>query len=539
MRSAWRNSKVGVRLGTAFALIAVILCGVAGVGVWGGASQNATGQKLTTTADLVEDLVRLQALATELNGQQTNYGFDVIRGVPNATDDAVGTRKAFVESAAAFRAQLATAAANNLSATQKTELGAVKSAFTQFMALDPTIIADYHSGQASRVVAANDLIAGQEEQLFQQISDKITDLVATAHTARAADSAAITATATQAQILIITLALVALAVAVGLALTVTRSITRPLAMLRDRLIDIADGEGDLTRRADQDRGDEIGTIGLAFNRFVAKMASSISSIAQISTGMAGAAEELSSVSQQLASNAEQTSSQATAASAASEQVAASQQTVSAAVEQLAASVAEVARSAADAAHTSGSGVTAADATNAAVTKLGESSAEIGDVIKVITSIAEQTNLLALNATIEAARAGDAGKGFAVVASEVKELAQETARATEDISHRIDTIQSDVATAVHRISEIAEIMARINDNQTTIAAAVEEQTATTSDISRSVHDAAAGSGDIARNVGGVVATASDTTQGAGQTQVAAAELATMASDLQQLVSQFRY
>src|SRR4029079_181014 len=132
-------------------------------------------------------------------------------------------------------------------------------------------------------------------------------------------------------------------------------------------------------------------------------------------------------------------------------------------------------------------------------RLGESSTAIGNVVKVITSIAEQTNLLALNATIEAARAGDAGKGFAVVASEVKDLAQETARATEDISRRVDAIQSDTTNAVEAIAEISRIIAKINDYQVTIASAVEEQTATTGEMSRSVGDAANGTSEIAQTI----------------------------------------
>ncbi len=142
------------------------------------------------------------------------------------------------------------------------------------------------------------------------------------------------------------------------------------------------------------------------------------------------------------------------------------------------------------------------ATTGTMNKLGDSSREIGDVVRLITSIAEQTNLLALNATIEAARAGDAGKGFAVVADEVKQLAQETARATEDISKRVETIQEDADQATKAITEIAGVITRINEFQTTIASAVEEQTATTQAINAGVSEAATGSGQIARSISGV-------------------------------------
>jgi methyl-accepting chemotaxis protein len=184
-------------------------------------------------------------------------------------------------------------------------------------------------------------------------------------------------------------------------------------------------------------------------------------------------------------------------------------------------------------------VTAAETTTATVAKLGESSAEIGNVVKVITSIAEQTNLLALNATIEAARAGEAGKGFAVVANEVKELAQETAKATEDIAKRVLAIQGDTKAAVAAIEEISSIVAQISDRQTTIASAVEEQTATTNEMSRSVQEAASGTTEIATNITGVSAAADSTTQSLGQTRAAVDELSRMAADLRTTVGRFSY
>jgi methyl-accepting chemotaxis protein len=249
--------------------------------------------------------------------------------------------------------------------------------------------------------------------------------------------------------------------------------------------------------------------------------------------LGSSAEELTAVSTQMASNAEETSAQANVVSAASEQVSKNVQTVSTGVEEMNAAIREIAKNATDSARVASQAVTDARVANDAISKLGESSAEIGKVIKVITSIAEQTNLLALNATIEAARAGEAGKGFAVVANEVKELAKETARATEDISSKIEAIQAGTTGAVESIKQIGVVIAQINDISNTIASAVEEQTATATEMSRNVAEAAKGTSEIAQNITSVAQAAQNTTQGATNCQQAAAELSRMASDLQAL------
>jgi methyl-accepting chemotaxis protein len=266
-----------------------------------------------------------------------------------------------------------------------------------------------------------------------------------------------------------------------------------------------------------------------------EMTKIVKAVAANATSLTASSEELTAISAEMKGNAEETSNQANVVSAAAEQVSKNVQTVATGVEEMGAAIREIASNSSQAAKVAQEAVTVAETTNATITKLGESSIEIGKVIKVITSIAEQTNLLALNATIEAARAGEAGKGFAVVANEVKELAKETAKATEEIGQKIEAIQGDTTGAVAAIKQISQVIGQINDISNTIASAVEEQTATTNEIARNVAEAAKGSSEIAQNITSVAKAAENTTQGVINTQQAATELARMAAELQQVVS----
>jgi len=297
--------------------------------------------------------------------------------------------------------------------------------------------------------------------------------------------------------------------------------------------------GDLTREdVKVVSEDELGELTAAVNKMQSKLRGVIESISRNAEQVATASEEFSATSQQISANSEETSAQANVVSAATEEINRNLQTVATSTEEMSASISEIAKNAGESAKVAGEALRAALETNVTVTKLGESSAQIGQVIKVITSIAQQTNLLALNATIEAARAGEAGKGFAVVANEVKELAKQTAKATEDISQRIGAIQTDARSAVEAIQMIGEIIGQVNDITSTIATAVEQQSATTSEMSRNVTEAAKGSGEVAKNITGVATAAQSTSSGASDSQRAAQQLARMSTELRELVGQFK-
>ena len=297
-------------------------------------------------------------------------------------------------------------------------------------------------------------------------------------------------------------------------------------------------DGDLTRPVTVSGQDAIGQLGEGLARFIADLRANLTSIGGAADTLAGASEELSATSTQLMANAEQSHSQAQGSSAGLEDIVRRLSGVAAATEEMTASISQIAVNASEAAQVATEAVAVASATNKTIGELGEASAEIGKVTQVITSIAQQTKLLALNATIEAARAGAAGKGFAVVANEVKELAKQTAQATEDISSRILAAQSSTQEAVEAIGKISTIIERINEIQTITAAAVEEQTTTTNEISMNVNKVAESASEVSTLAAQSVAVAENTQEGAGQTRTASGDLAQLAGSLQQMIARFK-
>ncbi|MFI6078584.1 methyl-accepting chemotaxis protein [Actinoplanes sp. NPDC051343] len=530
------NISIGVRLAGAFICVCLCLLVAVAIGLWGQSTTQHATDDLAVAGNLRRDAMVVKFRTADFNGWQNGYALDILRGVNGATDDTVGSRAKFLASTTAFRDDLAAVRKYQLRGAEQTVLTSVTQSFEQFMSVDQQVIAAYRTGTPAGRAQANNLVAGQEVTLMDQIFDSVDQLAKlTTEDADQAKKEADHASAT-ARTLMIVAGLLCLALAALLAVLVTRSITVPLKSTVGALRDIADK--DLTVRAPQNGRDELATMGRAVNETVDVLLATFGTIGESSRTLAGASSELTAAAGRISDAAGDASSQSERVASAAEEVSRSVQTVASGTEEMNAAIREISGSASMAAGIAANGVESAREAGDTIGQLGRSSAEIGAVVKLITSIAEQTNLLALNATIEAARAGDAGKGFAVVASEVKDLAQETARATEDISARVQAIQHDTGAAVAAIDRISTIIREVNEHSTTIAAAVEEQTATTAEMSRNIVEAATGAGEIAESVSGVATAAQITAEGVTEAQETASQLELMSRELNAVVTQFR-
>ncbi len=535
-----RRFSIRSRLVALAAAPLALLAVVSLVAVMGFSADTSATERVARSADIAFDAGQLQYQAADYNGWQTAYAFDVIRGVKGAAEDGADSRKAFLASGALIDEKIGLLEANADLSTEETALVAkAKAALSAFKELDVQVDALYKQGTPEAWQKANDLVLGPEIKNYNDAAAAMGTMVKVANEALTADAQAANDGAARNKAVVL-LVLVIGVVLVGIfVVAVIRSISSPISELRDRLKDISDGEGDLTARVAEDGDDEITEVSALFNTFVGQIGDIITQVAESANTVAAAAEELSITTRQISSATEEASVQASSVNGLADNVSTNVQAVAAGAEQMGAAITEIARNTTEAARVAQQGLDISAAANQTVVQLGDSSQEIGEVLRVIASVAAQTNLLALNATIEAARAGDLGKGFAVVAGEVKDLARETANATEDISRRVAAIQADAQSAVASVGQIGEAMQNITEYQVVISAAIDEQIATTSDMSRNVADAASATSDIANEIGGVSEASLSTAAGVSQSLEALQELAHMSGELQSLVGRFRY
>ncbi|UOY00628.1 methyl-accepting chemotaxis protein [Blastococcus sp. PRF04-17] len=526
-RFSWFAGRpIGVKIGAALTVLAVVAVGLTGLGAARIATLADAAQRLDT--DSIVPLERLGEAQRTFQGSRARNNLYAIA----SADTREALRADLAERKDQFDAEVAVYV-DTLS--DPADFAPVQEAIAAYDAVVTGQL--YPTVDAGDTAAALAVAEGPLAEAGRALSDAFGAEQARQGKDATRDAAAAQDLASQ-SILILWSALAAGILVAGLlGVWVVRQIVRTVRSVQTSVDALA--IGDLTVTPEIRSGDELGRMAGALAAAQESLREVLAGVAASADAVAASSEELSASSAQISASAEETSAQSGVVSSAAEEVSRNVQTVAAGADQMGASIREIASNAAEASEVATRAVAAAETTTATVAKLGESSAEIGNVVKVITSIAEQTNLLALNATIEAARAGEAGKGFAVVANEVKELAQETAKATEDIAKRVLAIQGDTTAAVNAIEEISSIVAQISDRQTTIASAVEEQTATTNEMSRSVQEAAAGSTEIASNITGVSTAAESTTQALTQTRTAVDELSRMAADLRTTVGKFTY
>jgi methyl-accepting chemotaxis protein len=525
------------RLRLSFAAMTVLIAVAAGGGWWGMNQQSAARLNIDALETVLKDIQQLRYDSMDVSGWQGLVLADAgAFGYAMAYAPDAFNRVEYEKSKAATYEHARAAHVTSMTDTEREMWATVEPSLNEYFRWDDVLkswmSADTRAAYARTMTALNGGAASvawtammdTADKLQASVSDRIASLDHRADV-----------THQTSRVLLSVALLAALILAMVLSTLVTRSVVRPLSIVVGGLRRLA--EGDLTVRAGLRSKDELGQLGAALDNTAGSLRTMVQSMSQHAESMSDASGRLSATATQIAATAEQTRAQAGLVSGSAAQVSGNVRTVAAGSEDIFASINEISQNTSGAASVAADAVAVARATNATVARLGVSSQQIEEVVKTITSIAEQTNLLALNATIEAARAGESGKGFAVVASEVKDLAHETARATEDIGERVQAIRTETDDAVAAIGRIAEIIDGISDYQLQIATAVEQQMATAANMNHSVTEAAEGSGTIATNIAGVAESATTTASAAVETQRAAHELARMSENLHATVAAF--
>jgi methyl-accepting chemotaxis protein len=530
--------RVTTRLVAGFLLMALCVVAIWVAAVWSADSTRDVARALARSQGQLDAAQQLKFRVTDISGWQAGYAFNIVRGAPDATADTAPERAAFLAAMDSFITELDRLAALPLTTSEQADVATIRTTFQKFADMDEEVITAYRAGSPAQRERANYLVAGPGLDLYATIAGGVDRLLAGARQQQNEAYRRAERTADRTGDVATLVGCLALLVSVVLAVLLALSIIRPLSALQDRLADIAEGDGDLTRRLETGGHDQFTDVSLSFNRFVDKIAATVREIRDSASTVAHASEELTTTAIQIMVEAKATSRESGEVVLAADEVAAGVRTVEASTSSMGASLQKITGTATEASRVCEQSLKAAHAAREVVGRLATSSQEIGDIVRAITAIAQQTNLLALNATIEAARTGELGKGFAVVAGEVKELAQETEGATEGITSKVQSIQQDTTTAGEAIAEIVEIAGRLGHFQSAIAAAVEAQTVTTGEISRTISESTVSSADIAANIAAISAGTQTTTSGVIDIKQATQELSQLSNGLRALVSQFR-
>ncbi|MBG0833337.1 methyl-accepting chemotaxis protein [Planomonospora sp. ID67723] len=527
MRRLVRDLSLGWKLRAGFGIVLALLIVVVADGF---AVRDDLNEQARRVAEEIDPKARTVALLqfrfSDMYGLQTAYT------ASEASRDA--KREFFIGARDKAAALVEEVEAMASPGEQREAVATIRDGFDEFIRIDEQVWTAMRSGDREEAVRLSNDVEGPP---YFKAMDAAAAFDASVVAERNAQLAALAESRDAANRRAGLLAAVAVLLGAACAVLLTRTVRKPVERVVDILEKVAGG--DLTPRLGIDRGDEIGRMSTALDEALERISGTLRGIAENTDQVAHAAGDLNGLAASLNGDSAQASVEVASVASAAGDVSHHLESVASGSEEMGASISEISRNTSAAASVADATVAKVNDATETVARLGESSAQISNVVKLITSIAEQTNLLALNATIEAARAGEAGKGFAVVAGEVKDLAQETAKATEDISRRVQAIQADTADAVSAIDQIASVISKISEAQQTIAAAVEEQTATTEEMNRGVSSAAGGSSKIAASISGVSAVVERARLGAERSQQSADALATMSGELRRLVGRFRF
>ncbi|ACV08028.1 methyl-accepting chemotaxis protein [Jonesia denitrificans] len=478
-------------------------------------------------ADLRLQIADVSRYNSDVTGWQTAYAWDASTlGPAEAVADHSANRKGYLDSAEQLRTLLTSVNTDAMTDSEKAIYDQITAKWDEFFVADDQVVALYKAGTSDAKEQGDAHVVGPVYEIYYAITELTAQLDDELDVRAEALQKSIDNEATRATIASIIVLIIGVVLVYAASHIVGRSVKHAASEVKRALASFA--AGDLTDTPNVTSRDELGDMAASLTEAQNAVSHTLHNVLTSAERVADTAAHVTDGTLSVSATAEETSTQAGVVASAADEVSQSIQVVASGTEEMGASIREISQNATDAANVAHQATGMVAETNEAVTRLGVSSQEIGAVVKAITSIAEQTNLLALNATIEAARAGDAGKGFAVVASEVKDLAQETARATEDIARRVGVIQDDTGQAVSAMTRISDIINDINNYQLTIASAVEEQTATTNEMARSVSEAASGSTQIADNINSV----------ASEAQASSAVIGTMRDSAQHLADESR-